>query len=166
MFGASFRYPISSLLILEAGASLAVIPVRSQAEGMSQGRLWHIPAVIGLRLRFPLRGIPLAPFLEAGGGFAVNRFSPDAEALATFEDLGFELEETTRGSVLGQAGGGLEVLLSPSLAVDIRCLFRFCRTSSQWSITDLVTGKTVSGEVEAVNLNAVQITAGFRFFFN
>lgn len=165
-FGASVHLPLSSLLVLEAGVSASFIPVRSQAEGLSQGRLLHFPAVLGLRLRFPLRSLPLVPFLAAGGGFAVNHFIPDAEAGEAFDELGFDLEETVRGSFLVQAGGGMEIVLSPSMAVDVGCLYRLCRTSSEWSITDRVTGKTVSGEVEAVSLNAVRVVAGFRFSFN
>jgi len=163
--GANFVIPLSSRLLLEVGADYARIPVRSQAEGLSQGRLTHIPGLLALRLRFPLRSLPLAPFLVVGGGYAYNSFSPDKAAVDAYRSLGFEVDETCRSAFTASAGTGLEVILSPKIVLDIRGLFRFSRTSSQWEITDQVTGKTAGGTVEDVRLDAFLITAGFRLFF-
>lgn len=163
--GATFLIPLSPRLLLEVGADYARIPVRSQAEGLSQGRLIHISGLLGLRLRFPLRSLPLAPFLVVGAGYAFNSFSPDKAAVDTYRSLGFEVDETCRSAFAASAGTGLEVILSPKFVLDVRGLYRFSRTTSQWSITDQVTGKTAGGTVENVRLDAFLITAGFRLFF-
>ena len=164
--GGAFLVRFSSNFTLEVEGAFSQIPVRSQADGLSQGRLLHIPATVSLRFRLPLRNIPLAPYLIAGGGFALNIFALDKEMVQGYQDLGFELEETCASALLAQLGGGLEISLSPNISLDLQARYRFSRTSSEWSITDEVTRLKATGTVERVNLSAVQVLGGLRFLFN
>lgn len=163
--GAAFLIPLSPRFHLEFGADYMRIPVRSQAEGLSQGRLTHIPGLLGLRVRFPLRALPLSPYFSVAAGYAYNAFSLDESAVETYRGLGFEVEETCRSALAAAGGAGVEVILSSKITIDIRGLYRFSRTSSRWSISDQVTGNTLSGTAEDVRLDAIQVTAGLRFFF-
>ncbi len=152
-------------LTLEIEGILSAIPTESQPQGLSQGRLFHIPVLLNLRFRLPLGTLPLALFLKAGGGYAFNSLKMDAEMVENYGALGFVVSETCQSSALFQAGGGLEFRLSPHLALEAFGLYRISEASGEWSIEDTVSGVQTSGTIEKVNLNAAVAGLGLRFIF-
>jgi hypothetical protein len=156
---------LSPRFVLEIGGVFSAIPTQSQSLGLSQGRLFHIPLLLNIRFRLPLAKSPLALFLQAGGGYALNIMRLDADMVENFNTLGFDISETCRASALFQAGAGLEVRLSPRLALEAFGLYRISEASGEWAITDTVLGTRTSGTIDKVNLNAVAAGLGLRFIF-
>jgi hypothetical protein len=155
----------SRQVVLEIEGVFSAIPTESQSLGLSQGRLFHIPLVLNIRYRLPLAKSPLAFFLTAGGGYAFNIMQLDADMVKNFSTLGFEVSETCRAAALFQAGAGLEVLLSPRLALEAFGLYRISEASGEWSITDTVLGTRTSGTIDKVDLSAAVAGLGLRFIF-
>jgi len=163
--GGALFFRFSPHVVLEIEGDFSAIPTKGQSLGFSQGRLSHIPLLLSIRFRLPLAKSPLALFLTTGGGYAFNIMKLDADMVKNFDTLGFEVSETCRPAALFQAGGGLEVLVSPQLALEAFGLYRISQASGEWSITDTVRGTRTSGTIDKVNLNAVVAGLGLRFIF-
>ena len=163
--GAALFFRLSPHVVLEVESGFSAIPTESQSQGLSQGRLFHVPLLLNILFRLPLAKSPFALFLTAGGGYAFNIMQLDADMVKNFKTLGFEVSETCRAAALFQAGAGLEVLFSPQLALEAFGLYRISEASGEWSITDTVLGTRTSGTIDKVDLSAAMAGLGLRFIF-
>jgi hypothetical protein len=163
--GAALVLEFSPYMALEIEGAFSAVPTESLPLGLSQGRLYHVPVLMNIRFRLPLKNVPLVPFLTVGGGYAFNIMKLDAAMVNNFKDLGFEVSETCESAALLQAGAGLEILLSSRVAVEAFGLYRLSQAKGEWSMADTVTGIRVSGTIDKVDLNAIVAGCGLRFFF-
>jgi hypothetical protein len=163
--GTALVLKFSPFMALELEGAFSSVPTDSQTLGLSQGRLYHIPVLLNIRFRLPLKNTPLVPFLTVGGGYAFNIMKLDAAMVNNFKDLGFEVSETCASAALLQAGGGVEILLSSKVVVEAFGLYRLSQAKGEWSIADTVSGIRVSGTIDKVDLDAIVAGCGVRFFF-
>lgn len=163
--GAALVLEFSPYMALEIEGAFSAVPTESQPLGLSQGWLYHVPVLMNIRFRLPLKNMPLVPFLTVGGGYAFNIMKLDATMVDNFKDLGFEVSETCGPAALLQAGAGLEILLSSKVAVEAFGLYRLSEAKGEWSMADTVTGIRVSGTIDKVDLNAIVAGCGLRFLF-
>lgn len=163
--GVALVLEFSPFMALEIEGAFSAIPTESQPLGLSQGRLYHVPVLMNIRFRLPLKSVPLVPFLTAGGGYAFNSMKLDATMVNNFKDLGVDVSETCESAALLQAGAGLEILLSPRVTVEAFGLYRLSEARGEWSMADTITGIRVSGTIDKVDLNAIVAGCGLRFLF-
>jgi len=131
----------------------------------SPGHLTQIPLQAMLQLRLPLESLPLVPYITAGGGISLNSFSLDETMLAAYKALGFDLTEEFKISLILSVGAGLDFIASPNLMVDLHFRYRFGKADGSSTITDQISGETVTQALTDIKLKSMVIGLGVKYLF-
>lgn len=132
---------------------------------VSPGHLTQIPLQAMLQLRLPLESLPLVPYITAGGGISLNSFSLDATMLADYKALGLDLTEEVKTSLIVSVGAGLDFIASPNLIVDLHFRYRFGNADGSATITDQLSGASVTQALTGINLKSMVVGLGVKYVF-
>lgn len=149
---------------LELGLGYWPVPVAASSDGLSPGTLTMLPVEFTFRARWPI-GPKLHLSGEAGLGNAFTAFTLDAETVAAWEALGFEIDELVKDDPSAHLGIGLEYALSERWAVTLGARYHILRTRGAWTITDTISGETASGNIKKLNFDAFTLSLGVKFAF-
>ncbi|OGD29881.1 MAG: hypothetical protein A2Y56_08465 [Candidatus Aminicenantes bacterium RBG_13_63_10] len=132
---------------------------------LSKGVLRQIPVQVLVQARLPIGSFPLVPYLTGGGGYALNFFSLDEDMVAAYQSFGFDISESIDGSPVWCVGAGVDIIPVSSLIINLHFLYRSSSAGGEWSISEELTGATVRGTLEGVNLNDMSLGLGLKFVF-
>lgn len=147
---------------LELGLGYWPVPVTASSSGLSRGTLSMFPVEFAFRARWPV-GTKFQLSGEAGLGNAFTAFSLDAETVAAWEALGFEIDELVKDDPSAHLGIGLEYALSERWSVTLGARYHILRTRGTWTITDTISGETASGNIKKLNFDAFTLSLGVKF---
>ncbi|MCJ7613023.1 MAG: outer membrane beta-barrel protein [Candidatus Aminicenantes bacterium] len=132
---------------------------------LSQGVLQRIPVQMMIQVRVPFGAFPLVPYITGGGGLSFNSFTLDAGMVAAYQGFGFDIAENIKNSPVWCVGGGFDLIPSSHLIINIHFLYHSSLASGDWSITDEISGETVRGTLEPLNLKDMTLGLGLKFVF-
>lgn len=164
-FGGRFCLGFTKFLSFE----LSGINYRNNTEGsingLSKGKLNILLAQFSIQARYPISE-RYFPYLCAGGGFYLNRFSLGEEITESWKDLGFDVEEEINKSSFGyHLGAGLDFFVAESIAFNVDLKYCFIKTKGTWTFTDQASGIETSGELDGLDLGAFMFGVGLKFCF-
>jgi len=169
VYGGGFAYGAGLSFDLHRNIALELRTVRYQyslegsLDGLSKGTLSVMPVEIGFKGRFPLAGEKIVPYITVGGGYSFHQFTIDPQLAAVWEKIGFGFTEKMNNAFGFHAGAGLEIVLTPGLALVLDASFRFVRSEGSWTMSDLVGGQEVSGDLAKLGQNSVVFGLGLQF---
>jgi len=162
--GGQISINVSRNFVLEIGAFFVSSSPQGELNGLSKGKLYAYPLLLGLSYHFPvMRGVYL--YLSGGGGYSFNRFTIDREIASFWKDYGFDLQEKIRNSALFYFGAGLEISLGSRLGLFADARYYLAKANGSWSFKDLESGTQMSGSLKNIKLDKILLGAGLTFGF-
>lgn len=137
--------------------------VKQGSRLLSKGKISYVPIQLSLIFRVPVKRI--MPYLSFGGNYYINKFALDEETYKAWYLLDFEIEEEIKNMFGFHYGAGLDFFLSENIALNIDIKYNLAKTSGTWAMKDLVTGLSISGDIDNIKLNSLFILAGLKLYF-
>ena len=167
-FGGSFYFGFSRNFGLDIGVQM----LGSTYEGedppdinkLSAGKLSVMPVQLSLVGRFPV-GTSIAPYIMAGAGYYLNKFTLNGDITSSWDALGFKIEEGLKNSIGFHFGAGLDFFITPSIALNLGATYCMAKAKGDWSITDNATSEVASGDLSGLKLDPLVFGARLKFFF-
>jgi opacity protein-like surface antigen len=167
--GATFLVALSKNIAVEISGQFNRYSTLGDAANplttLSPGHLTQIPLQAMLQLRLPLNSLPLVPYIAAGGGVSLNSFTLDETTLAGYQALGYDLTEEAKASLILSVGAGLDFIASPRMMVGLHFQYRFGSADGTATITEQVSGATVTQALTDINLKSIAIGLGVKYVF-
>jgi len=168
-YGASFTFGFSSNFGIEIAGlrfqSAVDEPAAADREtALSKGKLAVMPVQISLVARFPLSP-SLTPYVLAGGGYFLNKYTLDSGVQSDWEGLGFTISEKIENSIGFHFGVGLDVFMSSKLAIGAVAKYCMSTFKGSWSLTDTVSTTEATGELKDLKLKPFIVGLGLKYFF-
>jgi hypothetical protein len=161
-YGAGAGFDLARHLSLELSGMRLSSSAAATSDGLSAGRIGLMPLEIMVEARFPLGAGKWAAFGAFGGGFVLTSFTFDSTAAAAWTAAGFAVVEKVQSTACVSAAAGLEVALSGTSALRLEARYRLMKPSGTWSITDLISGETVSGTLDKLSLDSLTVGLAVR----
>jgi len=168
-YGASFTYGLTSNFGIEISGlrfqSTVDEPAAADREtALSKGTLAVMPIQLSLVARFPLSP-SLTPYVLAGGGYFLNKYTLDSGVQSDWEGLGFTISEKIENSIGFHFGVGLDVFMGSNLAVGAVVKYCMSTTKGKWTMNETVSKIEASGELKDLKLKPFIIGLGLKYFF-
>jgi opacity protein-like surface antigen len=154
-FSGNFSYRLSEKFSLEMTFDIFGSRTDGSPQGLSAGSLTVLPVRMSVLWLIPMKNQTTA-YVAGGIGYNIISFSLD--------DTSLDREESVENTLGFHLGGGVEYLFKQNLAVRADLKYIFVSTEGSWSYTDPVLGR-VSGSIDSINLNSVQIGIGIKYYF-
>ncbi|MFC2169864.1 OmpW family outer membrane protein [Acidobacteriota bacterium] len=152
--GASFTYKLSETLALELKIQTFKSDVERDDDELDRGKLSITPIQLSLQGRFPSKS-RLVPYVLGGIGYYLNSFTHKTTI------PGFSINEM-KNAIGVHLGAGVEYFFKETLGVSLDVRYCLVKTKADWTMT---TDPVTSGEMDGINLNAILIGVGAKYFF-
>jgi len=162
-YGAGLSFDLHQYFAIEVGAFRYESSVTGSADGLSKGTLAVLPLEVSLKGRMPLSGGRFTPYFAVGAGYFIHQFNLDSQIAADWEKVGFSIAEKLENAIGFHFGVGLDVALSPSLAVVIDVRYRFAESKATWTMTDLTGQEETSGALDKLDQGSIALGIGLKF---
>lgn len=168
-YGGSFTFCFSSNFGIEIAGFRFQSKVDEPAEAdretsLSKGKLTVMPVQLSLLVRFPLSQ-SLTPYVLAGGGYFLNKYTIDSGVQGDWENLGFTISEKIDNGIGFHFGAGLDVFFSSKLAVGAVVKYCLSTPKGSWAIKETVSNVEASGELKDLKLKPFIVGLGLKYFF-
>jgi len=165
-FGANFYLGITKNIGIEVGGLRMQTTSKDNDDltKLSKGKLAIMPLQLSLMARFPL-GAKIVPYIAAGGGYYLNRFTLDAAIVKSWDDLGIDLEEAIDNASGFHFGAGLDFFVNPNIAISAGVKYCLAKTKGSWTMKEQVSSEETKGTLPDLKLNALVFGAGLKYFF-
>jgi opacity protein-like surface antigen len=160
-FGGSVGLELTPSISLELSVRNWAVPVTGSNQSLSKGKYSALPIELSGRLRIPL-GTSFSLFADVGAGFAFQSFRLDETLAADWESVGFLIEESVDNGLAVHFGLGLELALSPTIALDFGARYHYLRSQGTWTITDIAGGESQTGQIADLDFDAFTFSLGIR----
>jgi hypothetical protein len=157
VYGASLGFDLTRNLSLEICGTRLDGSATATTDGLSAGQLAVMPLEIMVEGRFPFGDGKWAAFAAFGGGFVLTSFTYDATAAASWTAAGFAVVENVQSTACATASAGLEYALGRTSALRLEARYRVAKPSGTWSITDSLSGESVSGTLDKLSLDSLTV---------
>jgi outer membrane protein W len=161
-YGVSLGFDLARNLTVELSGTRFESSVTASADGLSAGRLALMPLEIEVEAHFPFGAGKIAVFGGLGGGYGLTTFAFDSTSGASWSAVGFAVSEKVQSTASLCAAAGLEYALSETSVLRVEVRYRLMKPTGTWSITDLLSGETVSGTLDKLNLDSLTIGLAVR----
>ncbi len=163
-YGGNFCLGIIEYLSLEVSGLRFQNDVGGSFEGLSKGKLTVLPIQLSIQARLPVTR-RFVPYIQGGGGYYLNSFALDGEISATWDALGFDVEEKIKNSFGYHFGAGLDFFITEKIAISADFKYCIVKGKGSWSFTDQIIGTVISGDLENLNLDTIMFGLGLKFCF-
>jgi opacity protein-like surface antigen len=133
------------------------------SEILSKGKISSLPIQLSLTYRVQIK--KFMPYISLGGSYYINSFTLDEEVYDAWNFLGFEIEEEIKNTFGFHYGIGLDYFFHENLAFNIDLKHNLASTSGNWTMKDIETGLSISGDMEDIKLNSFILLAGLKLYF-
>ena len=170
LYGSGFAYGagVSYLVTPNLGVELSLLKYQSDIEGsdsgLSRGRLSMIPLMFSIQGRYPLKG-RFVPYAAVGATLSFNSFELCQTCKDNWEALGISINETVENSFGWHVGVGLDYQVTHNLALNVDVRTHFLKSQGNWSMDDLLSNVSVSGDLDDLNINTWIFRIGAKFYF-
>ena len=147
-YGFNLSFALMKNLAVEVTGFRFESAVTGSTEGLSMGKLAIMPVQLSLQGRFPVSGGRLVPFIEAGAGYYLNKFTVDSGLVSNWAAIGFDLKESVENVVGFHFGAGLDFFVARHISLGAGVKYCIATTKGAWSLTETATGTAASGDLE------------------
>jgi len=163
IYSAGLSYGISQKIALEISISGFKSNIEQSSEVLSKGKISSVPIQLSLIYRVPIK--KFMPYISFGGNYYINNFTLDEEVYNAWNFLGFEIEEEIKNMFGFHYGIGLDFLFSENFAFNIDLKHNLATASGTWTMRDIATGLSISGDIDDIKLNSFILLAGLKLYF-
>ncbi len=163
-YGAGVSYLITSYLGLEVGVFQYQSDIEDSDSGLSRGQLSMIPLMFSLQGRYPLND-RLVPYAVMGATLSFNSFKLCQTCQDSWGALDISIKESVENSFGWHVGAGLDYQIARNFALNVDVRTHFLKSQGSWSMDDLLSGVSVSGDMDNLNLNTWVIRLGAKLYF-
>lgn len=163
IFSGGLSFKLYKNIALELNISRFRSGVKQSFPLLSKGTIYYVPFQLSFLWRVPLKRI--VPYVSLGGNYYIANFVLDAETYKTWSLLGFDIGETIRNMFGFHFGAGLDFFLGENIALNIDMKYNVAKTSGTWSMKDLLSDVSTSGDIKNIKLNSLFILAGLKLLF-
>lgn len=147
-YGFNLSYVFTPNLAVELSGFRFESAVKGSTDGLSEGKLAVMPVQLSVQGRFPMKGGRLIPFVEAGAGYYINKFSLDSGLASDWAALGFDMEESVESVVGYHFGAGVDFFVSGKISLGAEVKYCIATAQGTWRLADAAGGAEASGELK------------------
>ena len=163
--GGTFGFGVMKHLAIELRVPYFQSDVIGQIDGLSSGRLSSLSLMLSVQGRYPIKN-RFVPYLVAGGDYHLNSFSLTEEATNSWNDLGFDIQESVDHAFGLHFGAGLDVFLVENIALNLDVRYYTAKLTGTRILAHQISQETISGTIDNMKLNSLQAVISVKLFFN
>jgi len=164
-FGGTFGFCVMKHLAIELRVPYFQSDVAGTANGLSSGRLSSLSLMLSVQGRYPIKN-RFVPYLVAGGDYHLNTFSLNEEIADSWNNLGFNIQESVDHTFGLHFGAGLDVFLIENIAVNMDVRYYTANLTGKRTLANLISQETTSGTIDNMKLNSLQAGISVKLFLN
>ena len=164
-FGVTFGLEIAKYLAVELRVPYFQSDVLGTAEGLSSGRLSSLSLMLSTQARYPLFDI-FVPYLVAGGDYHLNAFRLNEEIAQSWNQLGFNIEESVDHTFGLHLGAGMDVFLVDNIALNMDVRYYTAKLTGKRTLANQISEEMTSGTIDNLTFNSLQAAISVKLFFD
>lgn len=164
-FGGTFGFGVMKHLAIELRVPYFQSDVIGMPDGLSSGRLSSLSFMLSIQGRYPIKN-RFVPYLVAGGDYHLNTFSLNEEIANSWNNLGFNIQESVDPTFGLHFGAGLDVFLIENIALNVDVRYYTANLTGKRTLANLISQETTSGTIDNMKLNSLQAGISVKLFFN
>jgi len=164
-FGGTFGFCVMKHLAIELRVPYFQSDVAGTANGLSSGRLSSLSFMLSVQGRYPIKN-RFVPYLVAGGDYHLNTFSLNEEIANSWNNLGFNIQESVDHTFGLHFGAGLDVFLIENIALNMDVRYYTANLTGKRTLANLINQETTSGTIDNMKLNSLQAGISVKLFLN
>lgn len=164
-FGGTFGFCVMKNLAIELRVPYFQSDVAGTANGLSSGRLSSLSLMLSVQGRYPIKN-RFVPYLVAGGDYHLNTFSLNEEIAKSWNNLGFNIQESVNHMFGFHFGAGLDVFLIENIALNMDVRYYSANLTGKRILANLTSQETTSGTIDNMKLNSLQAGITVKLFLN
>lgn len=164
-FGGTVGFCVMKHLAIELRVPYFQSDVAGSANGLSSGRLSSLSFMLSVQGRYPIKN-RFVPYLVAGGDYHLNTFSLNEEIANSWNNLGFNIQESVDHTFGLHFGAGLDVFLIENIALNMDVRYYTANLTGKRTLANLISQETTSGTIDNMKLNSLQAGISVKLFLN
>ena len=164
-FSGTFGFGVTKHLAMELRVPYFQRDVIGTADGLSSGRLRSLSLMLSVQGRYPIKN-RFVPYLVAGGDYHLNTFSLNEEITNSWNNLGFDIQESVDHTFGFHFGTGLDIFLIKSIALNMDVRYYTANLTGKRTLTNQNGQETTSGKIDSMHLNSLQAGISIKLFLN
>jgi opacity protein-like surface antigen len=164
-FGGTLGFGITRHLAVELRVPYYQSNVAGSLGGLNAGQFQTLSFALGVQARYPLMN-QIVPYLVAGGDYHLNKFKLDNDIVNSWNAIGFDIEEKVEHSFGFHFGGGIDLFVMKSLALNLDVRYLTASMKGDWRLADTMSQVETTGPIENIQLNSIQAGISVKFFLN
>jgi outer membrane protein W len=164
-FGGTFGFGVMKHLAIELRVPYFQSDVIGTADGLSSGQLSSLSLMLSVQGRYPIKN-QFVPYLVAGGDYHLNTFSLNEKITNSWNDLGFNIQESVDHSFGFHFGAGLDVFLVKNIALNLDARYYTANLTGKRTLAHKISQDTMSGAIGNMKLNSLQAGISVKLFLD
>lgn len=164
-FCGTFGFGVMKHLAIELRVPYFQSDVVGTAGGLSSGRLSSLSLMLSVQGRYPIKN-RFVPYLVAGGDYHLNTFSLNEEIANSWNNLGFNIQESVDHTFGLHFGAGLDVFLIENIALNVDVRYYTANLTGKRTLANQISQETTSGTIDNMKLNSLQAGISVKLFLN
>lgn len=163
--GGTFGFGVMKHLAVELRVPYFQSDVNGTAGGLSSGRLSSLSLMLSIQARYPIKN-RYVPYLVAGGDYHLNKFSLNEEITNSWNNLGFNIEESVDHTFGFHFGAGLEYFLLENVALNLDVRYYTANLTGKRILTGQISEEITSTSIGNMKLNSLQAGISVKLFLD
>ena len=164
-FGGTFGFSVMKHLAVELRVPYFQSDVNGTANGFSSGRLSSLSLMLSVQARHPIKN-RYVPYLVAGGDYHLNNFSLNEEITSSWNNLGFNIEESVDHTFGFHFGAGMDYFLFENVALNLDIRYYTASLTGKRTLSDQAGNEITSTSIGSMKLNSLQAGISVKLFLN
>jgi opacity protein-like surface antigen len=164
-FGGTLGFGVTRHLAVELRVPYYQSNVTGSTGGLSAGQFQTLSFALSVQARYPIKN-RIIPYVVAGGDYHLNKFTLDNDIVNSWNAMGFNIEESVDHTFGFHFGGGIDLFISRSLALNFDVRYSTASLKGDWRLADTISQVETTGPIENIKLNFIQAEIGVKFFLN
>jgi opacity protein-like surface antigen len=139
--------------------------VSGTADGLSSGRLSSLSLMLSVQGRYPINN-RFVPYLVAGGDYHLNTFSLNENITNSWNNLGFNIQESVDHTFGFHLGAGLDFFLVKNIALNLDVRYYTASLNGKRTLAHITSQETMTGTIGNMKLNSLQTGISVKFFLD
>lgn len=164
-FGGTLGFGVTRHLAVELRVPYYQSNVTGSIGGLSAGQFQTLSFALSVQARYPIKN-RIIPYVVAGGDYHLNKFTLDNDIVNSWNAMGFNIEESVDHTFGFHFGGGIDLFILRSLALNFDIRYSTASLKGDWRLADTISQVETTGPIENIKLNFIQAEIGVKFFLN
>jgi opacity protein-like surface antigen len=164
-FGGTLGFGVTRHLAVELRVPYYQSNVTGSIGGLSAGQFQTLSFALSVQARYPIKN-RIIPYIVAGGDYHLNKFTLDNDIVNSWNAMGFNIEESVDHTFGFHFGGGIDLFILRSLALNFDVRYSTATLKGDWRLADTISQVETTGPIENIKLNFIQAGIGVKFFLN